>query len=141
MAVTEFAVNLLLASLATTLTLTIARRQHMLVDAATPFAVTSSRTRGIFSLVVILLSIVAAAFSPTNAKFVWLLLAFAPRANRLVERRLAAAESSGGSADPEVGSGSGVGPRSRGGRGSGDRPPDPAPAPDPDDDLEMRRDD
>jgi uncharacterized membrane protein len=122
-AVIEFASNLLLASLATTLTLVIARRQHMLVDAATPFVVTSSRTRGIFSVAVILLSIVAAFFSPTNAKFVWLLLAFAPMANRLVEgRRLAAMGPADGSEDRED-------------------PPEPEGPADPEDDADLRADD
>jgi uncharacterized membrane protein len=95
-AVIEFAVNLLLASLATTLTLTVARRQHMLVKAATPSVIFSSRTRGLFSVVVVLVSIVAAIFSPTNAKYVWLLLAFAPMANRLVEGRVLATQGDAG---------------------------------------------
>jgi uncharacterized membrane protein len=86
-AVVEFASNLLLASLATTLTLAIARRQQMLVPEATPYVLASSRVRGIFSAAVILLSIGAAFLSPTNAKYVWLLLALAPTANRVVEGR------------------------------------------------------
>jgi len=86
-AVIEFGANLLLASLATTLTLNIARHQHMLIERATPFVTFGSQIRGIISAAVIVLSMVVAYFSPVNAKYVWLLLALSPAASRLLVRR------------------------------------------------------
>ena len=84
LAVCEFAVNLLLASAATSLTIVVARHQGLLVDEATPALVRSMIARGVAAATVIVVSIPVALVAPNYAPFVWLLLAVSPR---MAERR------------------------------------------------------
>ncbi len=84
LAVVEFALNLLLASMATTLVVVVASRKGLLIDAATPTLVRSMVARGLTAALVIVVSIPVALVAPNYAPFVWLLLAVSPR---WVERR------------------------------------------------------
>jgi uncharacterized membrane protein len=86
-AVIEFATNLLLASLSTTLVIVVARRQGLLVEGVTSRLTVGVRSRGVFTALVIVVSILVAAVSPTAAKYVWILLVLTPTAGRLLERR------------------------------------------------------
>ncbi len=79
LAVCEFALNLLLASAATSLTIVVARHQGLIVDEATPALVRSMIARGVTAAAVILVSIPVALIAPAYAPFVWLLLAVSPR--------------------------------------------------------------
>jgi uncharacterized membrane protein len=85
-AVVEFATNLLLASLSTTLVIVVARRQGLLVEGVTSVLTIGVRSRGAFTALVIVLSIAVAVVSPTAAKYVWILLVLTPTAGRLLER-------------------------------------------------------
>jgi len=97
LAVVEFAVNLLLASLSTSVVIVLAGRLDLLNEKATPEAVRAIVARGITSAAIIVVSIVVAIFSPHYAPFVWILLAATP----LLTRRL---PSSGRPpVDPDVG--------------------------------------
>ena len=84
LAVVEFAVNLLLASMATTLVVVVASHKGLLIAGATPTLVRSMVARGIAAALVIAVSIPVALVAPRIAQYVWLLLAVAPR---VVERR------------------------------------------------------
>jgi uncharacterized membrane protein len=84
LAVVEFALNLLLASVATTLVVVVSSRKGLLIAGATPTLVRSMVARGIAAALVIAVSIPVALVAPKIAQFVWLLLAVAPR---VVERR------------------------------------------------------
>jgi uncharacterized membrane protein len=77
-AVIEFAVNLLLASLSTSIVIVLAGRLDLLNEKATPEAVRAIVRRGMTSAAVIAVSIVVAVFSPHYAPFVWILLAVTP---------------------------------------------------------------
>jgi uncharacterized membrane protein len=81
-AVAEFAVNLLLASLSTSVVIVIVKHQDLLNEKATPEVVRGIVRRGITSASIIAASIVVAVFSPHYAPFVWILLAVAPLATR-----------------------------------------------------------
>jgi uncharacterized membrane protein len=85
-AVVEFATNLLLASLSTTLVIVVARRQGLLVEGVTSVLTIGVRSRGVFTALVIVVSIAVAVVSPTAAKYVWILLVLTPTAGRLLER-------------------------------------------------------
>jgi uncharacterized membrane protein len=78
-AVVEFAVNLLLGSVVTTLVILMASRKGLFVDAASPAMIRGMVTRGIGAAAVIVVSIPVAVVAPTFAPFVWLLLAVSPR--------------------------------------------------------------
>jgi uncharacterized membrane protein len=84
LAVTEFALNLLLASTATTLVVVVSSRKGLLIDGATPTLVRSMVARGVAAAAVIVVSIPVALVAPNLASLVWLLLAVAPR---VAERR------------------------------------------------------
>ena len=100
LAVIAFSVNLLLASISTTLVLGVAKHMHMLVPQATPDVLRGIRLRGLTSAVVIAASIVVAFFSPQDAKYVWILLVVSTRLARLWTNRTATPD---GPADGEVG--------------------------------------
>ncbi|HTW01160.1 MAG TPA: TMEM175 family protein [Streptosporangiaceae bacterium] len=88
LAVTIFAVNLLLASLATQATLELARRHGLMVKGADPKDRRAGMIRALGSSVVILLSIGVAWVNPDLAKYLWLLMALVPRlAVHLANRR------------------------------------------------------
>jgi uncharacterized membrane protein len=84
-AVDIFALNLLLANLATRAMLEFGQR-HGLLDGTGQRDVSLSRSRTLISAVVILLSIAVAWVSPTAAKLCWLLFAVAPQAADAVAR-------------------------------------------------------
>jgi uncharacterized membrane protein len=100
LAVIAFSVNLLLASISTTLVLGVAKRIHMLVPQATPAVLRVVRMRGIASMVVIAASIVVAFFSPIDAKYVWILLVVSTRVSRIWTDRT---EPHGGTQEGELG--------------------------------------
>ncbi len=79
LAVCEFAVNLLLASLSTSVVIVLARRLDLLNEKATPEAVRMIVNRGMSSAAVIAVSIVVAVLAPRYAPFVWILLVVTPR--------------------------------------------------------------
>jgi uncharacterized membrane protein len=79
LAVIAFSINLLLASISTTLVLGVAKRMHMLVPQASPSVLQGIRVRGLTSAGVIAASIVVAFFSPRDAKYVWILLVVTTR--------------------------------------------------------------
>jgi uncharacterized membrane protein len=83
LAVIEFSVNLLLASISTTLVVGMAQHAHMLVPEATPAVLRTIRVRGLSAAVVIAASIPVALFSPTGAKYVWILLVVSTRLARI----------------------------------------------------------
>jgi uncharacterized membrane protein len=88
LAVDIFALNLLLASLATTVTLIFGRRQGLLVRPSGPRAVREGQARAAATASVILLSIGLAWVSTSLAKYCWVLIAFVPWAvNRWSARR------------------------------------------------------
>jgi uncharacterized membrane protein len=78
-AVVEFALNLLLASAATTLVILVARRRGLFVEAASPVLIRGMVTRGMAASAVIAASIPVAVVAPNYAPFVWLLLAVSLR--------------------------------------------------------------
>ena len=96
-AVIEFATNLLLASLSTTLVLAVARRQGLLVEGVAPVLTIGVRSRGVFTALVVVASIGVALVSVTAAKYLWILLVLTPTAGRLLDRRTRQVE---GPADP-----------------------------------------
>jgi uncharacterized membrane protein len=79
LAVVEFALNLLLANVVTTLVILVARRRGLFVDAATPALIRGMVMRGMAAAAVIVASIPVALVAPNYAPFVWLLLAVSPR--------------------------------------------------------------
>jgi uncharacterized membrane protein len=87
LAVVAFSVNLLLASISTTLVLGVAKHMRMLVSQASPAVLRGIRLRGLTSAGVIAASIVVAFFSPRDAQFVWILLIVSPRLARLWTNR------------------------------------------------------
>ncbi len=87
LAVIAFSVNLLLASISTTLVLGVAKHMHMLVPQATPDVLRSIRLRGLIFVVVIAASIVVAFFSPQDAQYVWILMIVATPVARLWTNR------------------------------------------------------
>ncbi len=89
LAVVEFALNLLLANLVTTVVILVARRRDLFVDAATPTLVRGMVTRGMAAAAVIVASIPVAVVAPKYAPFVWLLLAVSPRLGERWSSRLA----------------------------------------------------
>jgi uncharacterized membrane protein len=91
-AVIEFAGNLLLASLSTTLVIAVARRQGLLVSGADRAMTSVIRARGALTCAVIVLSIAVAVVSPVNAKYVWLLLILTSMASRRAGRGLSTAQ-------------------------------------------------
>jgi uncharacterized membrane protein len=82
LAVIAFSVNLLLASISTTLVVDVAQRMHMLVPQATPAVLRGIRVRGLATAAVIAASIVVAFFSTTAAKYTWILMVVAIRLAR-----------------------------------------------------------
>jgi uncharacterized membrane protein len=80
LAVDIFALNLLLASLATQATPIFARRKGLLVPDADERALSAGRARGIATTVVILASMGLAWASTDAAKYAWLLMALIPQA-------------------------------------------------------------
>ena len=94
LAVTIFAVNLLLASLATQATLELARHRGLMVKGADPRDRRAGMLRAAGSSVVILVSIAVAWVNPDLAKYLWLLMAVVPRlAVYLANRRTGASGS------------------------------------------------
>ncbi|HEV3265372.1 MAG TPA: TMEM175 family protein [Acidimicrobiales bacterium] len=87
LAVVAFSVNLLLASISTTLVLGVAKHMHMLVPQASLAVLRGIRLRGLTSAVVIAASIVVAFFSPRDAQFVWILLIGSTRLARVWSNR------------------------------------------------------
>jgi uncharacterized membrane protein len=83
LAVIAFSVNLLLASISTTLVVGVARHMHMLVPQATPAVLRGIRVRGFATGAVIAASIVVAFFSTTAAKYVWILMVVSVRLARM----------------------------------------------------------
>ncbi len=87
LAVDIFAVNLLLASLATQATLIFGRSKGLVIERSGPESMFAGRMRLLANTLVIALSIAAAWVSTGAAKYCWLLLALAPRvADRLTVR-------------------------------------------------------
>ncbi|MGH7154041.1 MAG: TMEM175 family protein, partial [Acetobacteraceae bacterium] len=78
LAVDIFAVNLLLATTATQLTVIYSRRKD-LVTAETAHETRAAQSRVVASILVIALSIGIAWLNPNAAKYCWLLLTVAPR--------------------------------------------------------------
>jgi uncharacterized membrane protein len=113
LAVIAFSVNLLLASISTTLVLGVAKHIHMLLPQATPDVLRGMQLRGLSSAVVIAASIVVAFFSPIDAKYVWILLLLSTRLARLGTRKTASI----GASDEGVGGG---GEAVAGGGGAGE---------------------
>jgi uncharacterized membrane protein len=110
LAVIEFSVNLLLASISTTLVVGMAQRSHLLVPQATPAILRAIRVRGLSAAAVIVASIVVAFFSPTDAKYVWILLVVSARLARVWPAPTPAgggevAGGAGGAAGGEMGAG------------------------------------
>ncbi|MGO9030124.1 MAG: TMEM175 family protein [Acidimicrobiales bacterium] len=109
LAVIEFSVNLLLASLSTTLVITLARHQGLLVHQADRVLTRGLRARGAASAGVIVLSIVVAFFSTSMAKYAWLLLIVAPWIARRAARTASepeperAADAAEAGTDPDSG--------------------------------------
>jgi uncharacterized membrane protein len=88
LAVTIFAVNLLLASLATQATLELGRRGGLMVEHADPSARRAGMVRAVTSSGVILVSIGLAWVNTDAAKYCWLLIALVPRvAIHVLDRR------------------------------------------------------
>jgi uncharacterized membrane protein len=83
LAVIAFSINLLLASISTTLVLGVAKRMDMLVPQASPPVLQGIRVRGLTSAAVVAASIVVAFFSPQDAKYVWILLVVTTRLARV----------------------------------------------------------
>jgi uncharacterized membrane protein len=79
LAVVEFAINLLLANVVTTLVILVARRRELFVPEATPALIQGMISRGMAAAAVIVVSIPVAIVAPKYAPFVWLLLAVSPR--------------------------------------------------------------
>jgi uncharacterized membrane protein len=88
LAVTIFALNLMLASLATAATAELGRRHDLLVESSDPQARRAGTIRAVTSSLIILLSIAVAWVNTDIAKYLWLLIALVPRvALRLDQRR------------------------------------------------------
>lgn len=83
LAVIAFSVNLLLASISTTLVVGVAQHMHMLVPQATPAVLRGIRVRGLATGAVIAASIVVAFFSTTAAKYTWILMVVSIRLARM----------------------------------------------------------
>ncbi|HUA29200.1 MAG TPA: TMEM175 family protein [Streptosporangiaceae bacterium] len=79
LAVTVFAMNLLLASLATQATLELGRRRGLMVQHADLRARRAGRVRAVSSGAIILVSIAVAWVNTDIAKYLWLLIALVPR--------------------------------------------------------------
>jgi uncharacterized membrane protein len=79
LAVVEFALNLLLANVVTTLVILVARRKELFVPGATPPLIRGMVIRGMAAAAVIMVSIPVAVIAPNYAPFVWLLLAVSPQ--------------------------------------------------------------
>jgi uncharacterized membrane protein len=79
LAVVEFAFNLLLANVVTTLVILVARRRELFIPGATPPLIRGMVARGMAAAAVIVASIPVAVVAPKYAPFVWLLLAVSPR--------------------------------------------------------------
>jgi uncharacterized membrane protein len=91
LAVTIFAVNLLLASLATQATVELGRRRGLIAEDADPRDRRLGMIRAVTSSAVILVSIGVAWVNTDIAKYLWLLIAVVPRvAIHLADRRAAA---------------------------------------------------
>lgn len=89
LAVDIFTVNLLSATLATSLTLVYGRRQDLLTMATNARDTQAGRVRAAASVFVIVLSIGIACVNTDAAKYCWLLLAIVPQvADRWSGRRL-----------------------------------------------------
>jgi len=96
LAVDIFAVNLLLASLATQATLELGRRRGLMVESADPWDRRAGLIRSVTASAVILASIGVAWVSTDIAKYLWLLIALVPRvAIYLAQRREGASAASG----------------------------------------------
>ena len=93
LAVTIFAVNLLLASLATQATLELARRHGLMVKGADPRDRRAGMLRAFGASLVILASIAVAWVNPDLAKYLWLLMALVPRLAVYLANRRADASS------------------------------------------------
>jgi len=96
LAVTIFAVNLLLASLATQATLELARHRGLMVKGADPRDRRAGMFRAFGSSLVILVSIGVAWVNPDLAKYLWLLMALVPRLAVYLANRHADASGSRG---------------------------------------------
>jgi uncharacterized membrane protein len=91
LAVTIFAANLMLASLATLATSELGRRRGLLLETADPRARRVAMIRAVGSSLVILLSIAVAWVNTDVAKYCWLLIAVVPRGAVLLDQRLGGA--------------------------------------------------
>jgi TMEM175 potassium channel family protein len=87
LAVDIFALNLLLASLATHATLVYGQRRNLLVANVDEAAIRSGRVRTVTISVVVSVSIGLAWVNPSLAKYCWILIALAPWAASLWSRR------------------------------------------------------
>jgi uncharacterized membrane protein len=96
LAVDIFAVNLLLASLATQATLELGRRRGLMVESADPWDRRAGLIRSVTASAVILASIGVAWVNTDIAKYLWLLIALVPRvAIYLAQRREGTSAASG----------------------------------------------
>jgi uncharacterized membrane protein len=95
LAVTIFAVNLLLASLATQATVELGRRRGLVVEGADPRDRRVGTIRAVTASAVILVSIGVAWVNTDAAKYLWLLIAVVPRVVMHLDQRRAAARPSG----------------------------------------------
>ncbi|HEY7430838.1 MAG TPA: TMEM175 family protein [Streptosporangiaceae bacterium] len=92
LAVDIFAFNLLLASLATLVTLKLGQRRGLLALHATPRSVRIGELRSITGVAILAVSMALAWVSPDGAKYLWLLIAVVPHfVTRWYERRNASA--------------------------------------------------
>lgn len=92
LAVTIFAVNLLLASLATQATLELGRHRGLMVKHTDQRARRAGRVRAVSAAAIILASIAVAWVNTDISKYLWLLIAIVPRLVMIVlDRRAAAA--------------------------------------------------
>lgn len=88
LAVDIFALNLLLASLATQVVMVYGRRNHLLRPGTHPATLRAGRARSIAVIVTVSFSAGVAWWSTDAAKYCWLALAFAPElATRWADRR------------------------------------------------------
>jgi uncharacterized membrane protein len=91
LAVTIFALNLMLASLATLATTELGRRRGLLVAGSDPRTRRVGAIRAVSTSLVILVSIAVAWVNTDIAKYLWLLIALVPRAAVLLDQRLGGA--------------------------------------------------
>jgi uncharacterized membrane protein len=101
LAVDIFALNLLLASLATQATFELGRRRGLLTPGHHDLARRAGLIRGLGAVAVLAASMGLAWVNPGNAKYLWLLLALVPRAADVwLRRHPGPAEATAGGAGP-----------------------------------------